>query len=49
MDEERLLAKKENRESPIWEDFDSTTQNYHNNLKNLISNFTPNSNVNFKS
>lgn len=46
MDEERLLAKKNNQESPICETFNLTTENYHNNLHNIISNLTPNSEVN---
>lgn len=45
MDEERLLAKKNNIESPICDSFELTTESYHNNINYLISNLTKNSEV----
>ena len=45
MDEERLLAQQAKVESPICETFQQTSESYHNNIKNLISNLTPNSEV----
>lgn len=47
MDEERLLAKQKNYESPICETFQLTTESYHTNFENLIKNLTPKSEVQF--
>ena len=47
MDEERLLAKQKNYQSPICETFQLTTDSYHVNVTNLIKNLTPKSEVLF--
>lgn len=47
MDEERALAKKKNEESPICDSFELTTQSFHGNIKHVLENLTPNSEVSY--